>query len=220
MQALSRGLSIGVTRVVIPPSTVRLSIGMTQVVIPPCMHIRLSIGMTQVVFPPCMHSPVAYRGNPPPGGHSTTHSQGFIHVHSSTYSWSPTIHYLATAIAACYPGMHMLIQYCQIQVPWLLFIRRCSSSIGGITRPAPVVGPSANQLCHHCWHVIVAVTRPRFIGVGTTGALLLYTRYALPHSALSQLAEASKSPYLPTGLCGFPWHKKDQPHLQMIQLHP
>ena len=75
--------SIGMTRVVIPPCTVRLSIGMTRVVIPPCT-VRLSIGMIRVVFPPCMHSQVAYWGNLPPGGHSTTHRQGFIPVHGSS----------------------------------------------------------------------------------------------------------------------------------------
>ena len=147
---------------------------MTRVVIPPCT-VRLSIGMTRVVFPPCMHSQVAYRGNPPPGGHSTTHSQGFIQVHGSSLV---SHHPLPSYGYSCSPCMHMLIQFCQIQVPWLLFIHRCSSSIGGVTRPAPVVGPSANQLSHHCWHVIVAVIRPRFIGVGAAGALLIYTHYA------------------------------------------
>ena len=159
MQASSRGLSIGVPRVVIPPGTVRSSIGMTRVVIPTCMRSQVAHRVTRRR----VH------------GHSTTHRQGFIHVPSSSLV---SLHPLLSYGYSCSPYMHLCIQYCQIQVPWLLFIRRCSSSIGGITRPAPVVGPSANQLSHHCCHVIVAVTWPRFIGVGAAGALLIFTRYA------------------------------------------
>ena len=71
---------------------------------------------------------------------------------------------------------------------------------------------------HRCCHT-AKVHRSRRRR-GSTHLYSLRGQHQLPHSALSQLAEASKGPYLPAGLCRFPWHRNDQPHLQIIPLHP